>query len=678
MRRRAGSVSLAAGALTMVLALAPPVSAQIGEEIVRISVATDGTEAIEGGFTFPAISADGNVVAFSSTADNLVAGDTNLHPDIFVHDATTGTTTRVSVASEGTEGNDASLFPSISADGRFVAFSSSAANLVADDSNGQRDIFVHDRTTGETTRVSVPSAGLPDTEGNQRAEFNPSISADGRFVAFASRATNLIAVETANTRNPDIFVHDRTTGETTRVSAAAGGANPDGASSSPALSGDGRFVVFSSAATNLVAGDTNGASDIFVVDRQTDTTTRVSVATGGTEADAGPNISPAISDDGSVVAFASGATNLVAGDTNDQSDVFVHELATGTTTRVSVASDGSEADNFSVQPALSADGAVVAFDSAATNLVPGDTNARNDVFVHERATGETVRVSVAANGTQADGASFVPALSAISADGGVVAFSSDATNLVVGDTNNDADVFVAPTDPPAPVTGLPPVHSTEAMCANVTDDDPFTDDDGTTFEEVIACLAHSGITRGATNTTFEPNVPVTRAQMASFIARAIDTANELEVSPGFDDLPAYDGTNDFTDVEDDDVHVASINRLADAEVVLGGPGGRPVTEFGPELDVTRAQMASFINRAQEFLTGNDFTSVEDYFTDDDGNVHEDNINGIASQGIAVGDGVASYGPDNNVTRGQMSAFLMRHLATLQEAGLMEVLPAASA
>ncbi len=343
-----------------------------------------------------------------------------------------------------------------------------------------------------------------------------------------------------------------------------------------------------------------------------------------------------------------------------------------------MASDGSQANSFSVQPALSADGAFVAFDSDATNLVEGDTNARNDVFVHERAAGETVRVSVAANGAQADGSSFFPSVSAISADGGVVAFSSDATNLVAGDANDAPDVFVAPTDPPAIGTGLPPVQSTEALCANVTDDDPFTDDDGTTFETVIACLAHSQITLGVTDTTFEPGEPVTRAQMASFIARAIDKANELEVSPGLVDLPAYDGTNDFTDVDGANVHLASINRLADADVVLGGPGGRPPTEFGPDLEVTRAQMASFINRAQEFLTGSAFSSVSNYFTDDEGNVHEANINGIASQGIAVGDGVSSYGPDNNVTRGQMSAFLMRHLATLHEAGLIEVLPAASA
>ena len=348
-----------------------------------------------------------------------------------VQPAVAGTTERVSVPSDGTQGNDYSDEPSISADGRFVAFWSYATNLVPGDMNGYSDIFVHDRQTGETTRVSVAS---DRTEGNG-GSYRPSISADGRFVAFYSYASNLVPDDKGH---DDVFVHDRQTGATTRVSVASDGTQANGHSHIPSVSADGRFVAFYSYASNLVPGDTNGTHDIFVHDRQTGETTRVSVASDGAQANSYSYVS-AISADGRFVAFESYASNLVPADTNGGYDIFVHDRQTGQTTRVSVASDGAEGNQTSEQPSISAHGRFVAFRSSASNLVPGDMNGWLDVFVHDRQTGETTRVSVASDGTQGNNWS---SSASISGDGRVVAFESHASNLVPGDTNGYKDVFV--------------------------------------------------------------------------------------------------------------------------------------------------------------------------------------------------------------------------------------------
>ncbi len=404
-------------------------------EIIRVSVASDGTQGNSHSGT-PSISADGRYVAFRSSASNLVAGDTNGDDDIFVHDTQAGTTTRVSVASDGTQGNGNSGGPpSISADGRYVAFHSSASNLVAGDTNGTYDIFVHDTQTGATTRVSVASDG---TQGNSHSYYS-SISADGRYVAFRSNASNLVTDDTNEYR--DIFVHDTQTGATTRVSIASDGAQGNGVSVSSSISADGRYVAFSSYATNLVAGDTNGDNDIFVHDTQTGATTLVSVASDGTQGGSGGS-SPSISADGRYVAFSSYATNLVAGDTNGDNDIFVHDTQTGVTTRVSVASDGTQGNNGSAYPSISADGRYVAFRTYASSLVAGDTNGTYDIFVHDTQTGVTKRISVASDGTQGNGNSG--SSPSISADGRYVAFSSNASNLVASDTNGSGDTFRAP------------------------------------------------------------------------------------------------------------------------------------------------------------------------------------------------------------------------------------------
>jgi Tol biopolymer transport system component len=422
-------------------------------KIERVSVASDGSQ----GNSYSeksAISSDGRYVAFSSFSSNLVSGDTNNNQDIFVHDRQTGKTTRVSLASDGTEANNNSFEPAIGGDGRYIAFISYADNLVPGgsdrewkglsstvvDENGETqqvllasDVFVRDRQTGETKRVNVASDGT--LANNDSSEV--VISEDGRYVAFTSFADNLVPGDTNNAR--DIFVRDLQTEETTRVNLAAGGIEANGASYFTAISGDGRFVAFESDADNLVAGDTNNTSDIFVHDRQAGETTRVSVASDGTEGNnfssEGSNV--AISADGRYVAFQSHATNLVPGDTNNTGDIFVHDRETGETTRVTVASDGTQANGWNFEPSISADGRYVAFSSNGDNLALGDKEPDVDLFIHDRETKETKQISAGWNSQ-----SYISFEPSISADRRYIAFHTVADNLVPGDTNNETDVFV--------------------------------------------------------------------------------------------------------------------------------------------------------------------------------------------------------------------------------------------
>ena len=227
----------------------------------------------------------------------------------------------------------------------------------------------------------------------------------------------------------------------------------------------------------------------------------------------------------------------------------------------------------------------------------------------------------------------------------------------------------------------PPATSIDAFCANVPQDyDPFVDvSDSHTFAQAIRCQAYARITFGVRPGEYVPGVTITRAQMASFLTRMLDTANDLQLGsdePGsaLNELPAYDGTNDFTDMSETDTHVESVNRLAEAGIVLGGPGDLPPTSYGPSLPVSREHMASFITRSLEFLTGVERATDNDYFTDDDTSIHEPNINALAEVGIAVGNGVDLFNPGQSLTRGQMSAFIIRSLANLEVANVIAPLP----
>jgi Tol biopolymer transport system component len=401
----------------------------------RVSVATDGTQG-NGESVLPTMSGDGRYVAFSSSASNLVPGDTNGFEDAFVHDRQAGTIERVSVATGGTQGNARSPFPAISGDGRYVAFGSAASNLVTGDTNGFGDVFLHDRHTGTTERVSVATDGT-QADGDSTSFSDVTISADGRHIAFSSEATNLVPGDTNN--GVDVFVHDRLSGTTERVSVGSGRTQANGIF--PGISSDGRYVAFTSRA-NVVPGDTNAADDVFVHDRQSGATERVSVATDGTEGNDNSGATrSSVSADGRYVAFTSLASNLVPDDTNSTFDAFVHDRQTGTTERVSVATDGTEGNDISSVGSITPDGRYVTLGSVASNLVPGDTNGTSDAFLHDRQTGTTELISVAADGTQGNAQSG-PGFSSISTDGRFVAFHSDSSNLVPGDTNGLSDVFV--------------------------------------------------------------------------------------------------------------------------------------------------------------------------------------------------------------------------------------------
>ena len=410
---------------------APRILIATSGTITRVSVASNGDQADSGGGT-PAISADGRWVAFASRASNLVSNDTNGKSDIFVHDRVTLITTRVSVTSNGSQTNADSGLPGISADGRYVVFNSHANNLVSGDTKALPDIFVHDRVAQTTTRVSVATDG---TQTDQQT-YETTISADGRWVTFVSRATNLVSGDT--NLDLDIFAHDQTTHTTTRVSVSTNGVQADGSSVEPSLSGDGRYVAFFSVATNLVISDTNAKEDVFVRDRLLNTTTRVSVASNGSQANSG-STSSMLSADGRYVAFMSEASNLVIGDTNSANDIFIHDQVNNSTIRISVADNGTQANDQSLLPRFSGDGRYVAFFSEATNLVSGDTNDAADVFVYDQTMQTTARIPAATDTSQLTGIAHQIALSA---NGHAVAFSSEAITLVNDDTNNLADVFV--------------------------------------------------------------------------------------------------------------------------------------------------------------------------------------------------------------------------------------------
>jgi hypothetical protein len=406
--------------------------------VERVSVNSSQVEANRNSYAF-SISTDGRYVAFESEATNLVSDDYNSTADIFVHDRQTGQTTRVSVNSSGIQGNNWSQGPAISGDGRYVAFASDASNLVPNDTNGKKDIFVHDRQTGQTDRVSVDSFG---SEANGWSAW-VSISADGRMVVFNSSATNLVPNDTNS--NTDVFAYDRQTGYTRRVSVSSQGVQANGESYYQTISADGKFVVFFSGATNLVAGDTNGRGDVFVHDLETSQTVRVSVNSSGVQQN-GQNDNyfpgPCISGDGRFIAFASNATNLVSSDINAVADVFVHDRQTAQTTRVSISSAGVQQNGGLEEDtylSISLDGRYVGFSSYATNLVAGDTNGVLDAFLHDRETGQTKRVSLSAGGQQGTANHWSPQLSG---DGKYVAFASQSSNLVPNDSNAAQDIFI--------------------------------------------------------------------------------------------------------------------------------------------------------------------------------------------------------------------------------------------
>jgi Tol biopolymer transport system component len=413
----------------------------INNDDVSLAVTYRGSldsRSLEGndGSTSPAISGNGRILAFVSVATTLVPNPVSGVGNIYVRDLGTGLTELVSVTPGGTGGNGASFQPALSSDGRFVVFASFATDLVTGlDDNLASDVYLRDRQAGTTVRISQTSAGGVGNFGSGR----PAISPDGRFIVFESLATNLEGTLDTNNET-DIFLWDRQSQVMERISFRADGGIPTGGSFRPDVSGDGRFVVFDSGAADMVTGDAGSSVDVFIRDRQLVRTDRVSVAFpfGDPNDD---SFGATISDDGRYVAFNSKASNLTSSaDVNNQTDVFVRDLATLTTQLASRSSAGALGFGDSQAARLSRDGRRVAFQSSAPNLVGDDTNGSVDIFLRNLVTGQTQRISVRTFGVQAADREDSVAPS-ITADGAFVAFESLSEDLVDDDSNGVSDVF---------------------------------------------------------------------------------------------------------------------------------------------------------------------------------------------------------------------------------------------
>jgi len=389
---------------------------------------------INGDSDFPSLSGDGQFIAFQTYADNLVPNDNNGLSDVFVRDTSTGTVERISIGIGNTEANGPSSRPDISADGRYVIFTSLASNLVADDTNGVADVFVRDRQAGVTRKVS---RGMGGDEANG-ASFEGVISSDGGYAAFSSLATNLVPNDTNGLQ--DVFQLNLGTDFIVIASRSrTSSAESNGVSGQPDIALNGEGLVFVSEASNLVPGDTNGVADVFEYSITVDDLYRVSEGAGGLQAN-GASSAPSYDDYGSSFTFVSAASNLVAGDTNGSIDVFFATDWPRAISRVSLTSLGGQSNADSFAPAMSADARYIVFTSDASNLVQGDNNGVTDAFVHDRTTGETVLASTnSARSVVADGPS---SFSTISLDGRYIAIASDATILLAGDNNGARDILL--------------------------------------------------------------------------------------------------------------------------------------------------------------------------------------------------------------------------------------------
>lgn len=443
----------AACALATTAGLASYAGAQVPGEVRRANVGASGVES-EDGAGQAAVSADGRFVAFASDAADLVPGDTNGDSDVFVRDRTTDVLQRVSVTSSGAEIRGDSMCPSLSADGRYVAFLSKGTNLLPNGNLPRPAVYVHDRQTRTTTLVSVALDGrLPD-----RASECPSISADGQRVAFASYATDLVAGDDNRVR--DVFVRDLARGVTLLASVAADGGFPEADSMTPSLSADGRYVAFGSDAPDLLADVALPRSrrafevtrpHVYVRDLEAERTELVDVAHAHPlDAPDGYGTTPSISGDGRYVAFYSRAKNLAVGVDGEFDKIYVRDRVGGTTWIASVV-DPTETDcgreGVDVQcksgakgrPAISADGRFVAFSSRTLFHLPANRWSGDQIYVFDNFGWRLRRLSVDPSGSPGEACSWDPA---ISGDGRVVAYASKSTVIVPDDEGVDVDVFV--------------------------------------------------------------------------------------------------------------------------------------------------------------------------------------------------------------------------------------------
>jgi Tol biopolymer transport system component len=728
--------------------VAIPAAAQVVTE--RASL-TDYGGSANGPSWGASLSADAQYVCFYSGAGNIVADDENSFFDVFVRDRLFGTIELISRSDAGEPGNNHSMYPDVSDDGRYVAFCSMANDLVSGDANEYMDVFVRDLQTELTLLVSVSPTGPANEKSTACA-----ISSDGRYVAFQSEATNLILDEEYGW--PGIYLADLATPSpsVTAVSVSREGDSPNGTSMKPSMSPDGRYVAFRSNATDIVSGDTNGYSDVFLRDAVTPTTARVSVADitgaqGNGDAAGGTAVTP----DGRYVVFASYASNLVPGDTNGKCDVFVRDLLTGRTELVSISSASAQGDEDSGGEswmlAISDDGRYVAFASLASNLVAGDTNGAWDVFVRDRVGGTTTRVSVSTAGEQGnDDAGFYSV--ALSGDGLTSAFDSYADNLVLLDTNGGPDIFVrgqqlSPQAPILVIDGDADYTTSPAVTLSIDPGDypelrfRNEDDAWTAWESAstarawtlsagdgikrVSIQGRSGVDLSAENydeilldATAPADVSIVIEEGAARVVTLTLTAtdatemrlrNETEAWTEWEPFatsrewklshdrgtktvglqcrdavgnasPEATDTIDlitFTDVPEDYWAFEEIMACVDAAVVAGYAEG----DYKPLLPVSRDQMAVYIARSlaggdDNVPTGPAEPSFPDVPTDQ---WAFDYIEYTVLQNVVQGYLDGEYKPALEVDRGQMAVYIARSIATpTGEAGLADYNPPAVA
>jgi len=403
--------------------LAAAVTSFLPAQTTELVSRSPGGTAANNGCNEPVVSGDGRFVAFVSSATNLVSGDTNNRLDVFVRDLHAATTTRVSIGPGGVEANHDCIQPVISADGRFVAFASAATNLVAGGTNNFRKVYLHDRLTGTTSLACLTSTG-----GHPAGTCeSPSISDDGRLVVFRSDYWGLVPNDTNNSW--DTFVHDRLLGTTTRISLRADGSEAVAGGQVGRISGDGRFVAFDTG-DPLEPSDVGFLTDVYVRDLVLGTLERATVTPSGGHAVGGGSVLD-ISADGRHVLLMSGSRDLVPNDTNTTlfGDLFVRDLQTNTTQLVNLSTTGAQAVGPIWSARLSADGRKVVFCSSNNSIVPGDTMPLEDVFVRDRWLGTVAKVNLSSAGVQANNYTRI---ADISGDGRYVTFLSSATNLVPG------------------------------------------------------------------------------------------------------------------------------------------------------------------------------------------------------------------------------------------------------
>ncbi len=426
MAGKMSSVTLAAS-----LCIAFTVNSATAGSIERISVDSGNIQFNYASPLYQALSSDGRYVVFIA---NITSGSSS-QTHAYLRDRATGTTEVVSVGNDGSNGQTSGAVD-VSDDGRYVLFTSGWL-----DGNNNSHVYVRDRTTGTTELISVANDGSPDTVGNSPG--GASISGNGRYVTFVSGSPNIVSGDTNS--EVDVFVRDRVTATTQRVNITSDGTQANGNDNSVGIktniSKDGRYVVFNSPASNLVPNDTNGKSDIFIHDRINGTTVRINLTNDGAQSIAHDDGFD-LSSDGRYLVFASFDSNLVANDSNGQNDIFVRDLVMGTTELVSIADDGSQANLASFYPGISANGRYVSFNSSANNLVTGGTPQGLAIFVRDRVANTTKMVDTPHDGSTANYFSF--GNSAVSGDGRYIMFGSGASNLVVGDSDvtNNWDIFI--------------------------------------------------------------------------------------------------------------------------------------------------------------------------------------------------------------------------------------------